>query len=181
MVVGTNILDSLQSAQRRKMLQKCMRLSARTVGERCGVVIRDMPANLLDELSMRRIAAKFVTRLLTDDQKQHRLEVSMELKEQVINDSRFLSQVVTGGDSWICGYEPETKQQSSQWKCPSLARQVKSSVRPVLIYFFDTDVLTHEEFFPPGQTVNTKFDILRRLLEGMRRKQADQLVREQLL
>jgi hypothetical protein len=47
--------------------------------------------------------------------------------------------------------------------------------------FFDTDVLTHEEFFPPGQTVNTKFDILRRLLEGMRRKQADQLVREQLL
>jgi hypothetical protein len=35
---------------------------------------------------MRRIAAKFVPRLLTDDQKQHLLEVCMELKEQVRND-----------------------------------------------------------------------------------------------
>jgi hypothetical protein len=45
---------------------------------------------------MRRIAAKFVPRLLTDDQQQYRLEVSMELKEQVRNHRDFLSKVVTG-------------------------------------------------------------------------------------
>jgi hypothetical protein len=45
---------------------------------------------LSDELNMRRIAAKFVPRLLSDDQKQHRLEVCMELKEQVRNDPDFL-------------------------------------------------------------------------------------------
>jgi hypothetical protein len=52
---------------------------------------------------MRRIAAKFVPRLLTDDQKQHRLEVSMELKEPVRNDPYFLSKFVTGDESCIYG------------------------------------------------------------------------------
>jgi hypothetical protein len=37
---------------------------------------------LSDKLNMMRIAAKFVPRLLTDDQKQYRLEISMELKGQ---------------------------------------------------------------------------------------------------
>jgi hypothetical protein len=56
------------------------------------------------------IAAKFVPRLLTDDQKQHQLEVCMELKEQVRNDPDFLSKVITGDESWIYGHDPETKQ-----------------------------------------------------------------------
>jgi len=47
---------------------------------------------------MRWIAAKFVPRLLTDNQKQHWLKVSMELKEQVRNDPDVLSKVVTGDD-----------------------------------------------------------------------------------
>jgi hypothetical protein len=43
-----------------------------------------------DEINRRRIAAKFVPRLLTDIQKQHRPEVCMGLKEQVRNDPHFL-------------------------------------------------------------------------------------------
>jgi hypothetical protein len=58
---------------------------------------------------MRRIAAIFVPRLLTGDQKQHRLEVCMELKEQVRNDPGVLSKIITGDESWIYGYDPETK------------------------------------------------------------------------
>jgi hypothetical protein len=64
---------------------------------------------LSDELDMRRIAAKFVPRLLTDDQKQRRLEVCMERKEQVRNGPDFLSKVVTGDESWIYAYDPKTK------------------------------------------------------------------------
>jgi hypothetical protein len=102
----------------------------------------------------------------------------MELKEQVRNDPDFLSKVITGDESWIYGYDPETKQQSSQWKCPSSpqpkkVRQVKSNVKSMLICFFDFDGIIHKEFVPPGQTVNAKFycDVLRRLREGKRRKQ----------
>jgi hypothetical protein len=37
---------------------------------------------LSDELNMRRIAAKFVPKLLSNDQKEHRIAVCTELKEQ---------------------------------------------------------------------------------------------------
>jgi hypothetical protein len=47
----------------------------------------------LDELNMTRIAAKFMPKLLTDDQKQHWLEV--RVKERVRNDPDFLSKVIT--------------------------------------------------------------------------------------
>jgi hypothetical protein len=101
----------------------------------------------------------------------------MERKQQVRNDPDFLSKVVTGDESWIYGYDPETKQQSSQWKCPSSprpnkAQQVKNNVKSMLICFFYIDRIIHKEFVPPGQTVNAKFycDVLRQLREHMRRK-----------
>jgi hypothetical protein len=74
-----------------------------------------------------------VPRLLQNEQKQHRLEVCWELQQQLQEDPNFLSKVVTGDESWVYGYDPETKQQSSQWKSPSSprpkkARQVKSNI-----------------------------------------------------
>jgi hypothetical protein len=50
--------------------------------------------------------------------------------------------VVTGDESWIYVYDPETKQQSSQLKIPNSprpkrSRQVKSKVKSMLIVFFD--------------------------------------------
>jgi hypothetical protein len=32
------------------------------------------------------------------------------------NNAIFLSRVIIGDEGWIYGYDPETKQQSSQWK-----------------------------------------------------------------
>jgi hypothetical protein len=63
---------------------------------------------------MRRIAAKFVSRLLSNDQKEHRVAVCSELKEQTENDPNFTSAIITGDESLVYGYDPETKQQSSQ-------------------------------------------------------------------
>ena len=51
-----------------------------------GLSYRTFQGILLDELNMKQTAAKFVPRLLTDNQKQHQLEVIMELKKQIRND-----------------------------------------------------------------------------------------------
>ena len=72
-----------------------------------------------DELNMRRIAAKFISRLLNNDQRDHRVQVCTELQEAVRYDPKFLSRVITGDESWLYDYNPETKQKSSQWKTPS--------------------------------------------------------------
>ena len=63
---------------------------------------------------MRRVATNFVPRLLSFDQKQQRLNVCLDLKESAANDLSFLSNVITGDETWVYAYDPETKTQSSQ-------------------------------------------------------------------
>jgi hypothetical protein len=56
------------------------------------------------------------------------------------------------------------------------ARQVRSNVKPMLIFsFFDIQGTVHKEFVPPGQTVNGRFfcEVLKRLREGILRKRPD--------
>ena len=97
---------------------------------------------------MRHVTAKFVPRLLTAKQ-DYRVSICTDLRDRAQNDPSFMSSVITGDDCWVYGFEPETKQMSSQWKTvssrPKKARQVKSNVKNMLIAFFDTDGLVHHE------------------------------------
>jgi hypothetical protein len=72
-----------------------------------------------------------------------------------------LSRVITGDESWIYGYDLETKQQSSQLKSqnsprPKKTRQVKSQVKSMLIILFDIKKY-HKEFLLAGQSVNSTY------------------------
>jgi hypothetical protein len=110
----------------------------RTIHDVCeivGVSYGTVQSILSDDLNMRRIAVKFVPRLLSNDQKEHRIAVCGELRDQARDDPNFISKVITGDESWVYGYDPETKQQSSQWKRPKKARQVRSNVKSMLIVF----------------------------------------------
>jgi hypothetical protein len=86
-----------------------------------------------------------------------------------------LSRVITRDERWIYGYDPETKQQSFQWKVPTHrlknGRQVKSKVKSMLIIFFDIKGIIHKEFGLPGQTIGSAYycDVLQRLCENARR------------
>ena len=88
-----------------------------------------------------------------------------------------MSRFIIGNESWDYGYDPETKQQTSQWKSigsprPKKARQSRSATKSMLILFFDIRGIVQHEFAPEGQTVNAGFycSVLRRLREVIRRK-----------
>jgi len=91
-----------------------------------------------------------------------------------------ISNIITSDETWMYGYDPETKQQSSQWKSsnspqPKKACQVRSNVKSMLIIFFDIQGIVHKEFIPPGQTINGKFycEVLKWLREGIQCKRPD--------
>ena len=65
---------------------------------------------------MRRVSAKFIPKLLSDEQKLHQLQVAQEMINRRENDPDLLNRVITGDESWVYGCDPETKAQSSQWK-----------------------------------------------------------------
>ena len=76
---------------------------------------------------MHRIAAKCVPRALTQDQKDRRVAICQELKETVINDPTLLLNVITGDESIVYAYDPETKLQSSQWEESWVSKTQKST------------------------------------------------------
>jgi len=97
---------------------------------------------------MQRVAAKFVPRILTADQMHQRVSVCTELRQLATDDETFLSRVITADESWVYGYKPETKRQSSQWKSPTSprpkkARQMKSNLKSTIITFFDIKGIVH--------------------------------------
>jgi len=69
---------------------------------------------LTEDLKTRRVASKFVPSLLSVD--QQRLDLCLDLKENASNNPSFLSNVITGDETWVYAYDPETKTQSSQGK-----------------------------------------------------------------
>jgi hypothetical protein len=93
-----------------------------------------------------------------------RVSVSARNFATASDDASLMSRVITGDESWIYGYDLETKQESSQWK-------TKSKVRKMLISLFDIKRIVHKIFVLEVQTVNSSYysDILRLLCENVRR------------
>jgi hypothetical protein len=106
----------------------------------------------------------------------------LELWEKANEDPTFtsISRIIASDESWIYGYDPETKQQLPQWKGPQSpkvkkARQVWSSTKSMLTVFVNVKGIVHHEFLPPNTTVNSDFysDVLRHLRENVQRKRQE--------
>ena len=78
------------------------------------------------DLNMQRVASKFVPRRLAPKQTERHVAIRQELRQCALDDPSFMSRVITGDESWVYGYDPETKQKSSQWKSPRSPRLKKA-------------------------------------------------------
>ena len=110
-------------------------------------------------------------------EKQRRVTICQDLLER---QDDTLGRVITGGETWVYQYDPETKRQSRQWKTvnslrPKKFRQSKSRVKTMLLTFFDIRGIVHYEFVLTGQTVNQVYnlEVLERLREKVRRKRPE--------
>jgi len=52
---------------------------------------------------------------LSDNQKENRVEISLELLAKANGNENFLKNIITGDEMWVYGYDVETKMQSTQW------------------------------------------------------------------
>ena len=65
-------------------------------------------------LSMKRATAKIVPKLLNFEQKQRRLDIAQKMLTTFNDNPDLLQKVITGDQSWVYGYDIETKDQSYQ-------------------------------------------------------------------
>ena len=129
------------------------RVSIETISAQFDVSVETVHTIILEELKMRKICAKFVPRVLREDQKERRCHDSREMAELNNSDPAVLDGLVTCDESWIYCYDPETKRHSSQLKHagshrPKKARQSKSTHKLLMIPFLTALALSTCTGFP---------------------------------
>jgi len=75
-------------------------------------------------LQKRKVAAKWVPRQLSEEQKAARKRVAEELlRRYMAEGEQFLKRILAINETWIRDFEPRLESHSSQWKQLLLARK----------------------------------------------------------
>ena len=106
-----------------------------------GISTGSVHSILIVDLHLRRVSTKFVPKLLTKQQKEIYKEIAQDMLNCANHDPEFLKTIITGDETWVYGYDPETKFQSSQCKYVESPRtkkawQVRSNVKVMMTCFF---------------------------------------------
>ena len=152
----------------------------REVADYVGISVGSCQAIFSDVLGMKHAAARIVPKLLNFKQKQRRMDIAHGMLTTFNVNPDFLKKAITGHESWVYGYDIETKAQSCQWKRPEepsskKPQQVWSNVKVLLTVFFDCNAVVPHEFLPQGRTVNKEYylEVMRRLRETIRQKRTE--------
>ena len=161
----------------RQLIRSDHRLTICVIANEVGMDKETVRTILIDTLGMQKVCTKMLPRFLTEEQKAQRLNACRDILQQMEADEKLLVNVITGDESWVFQYDPETKRQSHQWKSvssprPKKPRMQRSQVKVMLITFFDHQGMVHHEFVPQGQTVNQHLykEVLTRLVNKIRQK-----------
>ena len=139
---------------------------------------------LTEDLGMTRVVARWVPKLLTQEQKKARVDISLSLLQLLQDQPDFLSRIVTTDESWFHYYEPETKAQSSQWKAkgeptPLKAATVAWTRKQMATVFWDRGGILQIDWLPQGEMINSDYFIgcLRHLRETLKKKRRGTIIK----
>ncbi|UYV75413.1 hypothetical protein LAZ67_13000179 [Cordylochernes scorpioides] len=67
------------------------------------------------DLKLKKTPAKFIPRFLTNEQKLCRLATCENMLEMTRTDPEWKEKIITGDETWVYDYDPETKRQYAEW------------------------------------------------------------------
>jgi len=95
---------------------------------------------LIEDLGKRKLCARFVPHFLTPEQREYRATSCQDIIALADADNFFFNKIITGDETWYFVYDPETKQQSSEWvgeisPRPKQLKFQRSRIKTMLIFF----------------------------------------------
>ena len=110
---------------------------------------------------MRKLSANWVPKCLKADQKRQRCRRLSKFWIFFFGAIQMIScraRLVTMDETWLYHYDPETKQQSTEWRHSGSPRPPKKSAVKVLAsIFWDRDGILLIDYLPKGQTINVEY------------------------
>ncbi|UYV67568.1 hypothetical protein LAZ67_5001242 [Cordylochernes scorpioides] len=91
----------------KELIKSNRRISINYLSSETGLSVGLCHQIVTKDLDMIRTSSKFVPRILTQEQKEVRMDVCKNMNG--------CKKIITGGETWVYQYDPETKRQSSQW------------------------------------------------------------------
>ena len=137
-------------------------LSVKDIASCTGISEGSVQTILKKRLGLRRVCARWVPHLLTEEQKTQRLECAREvLKTYKGYNSRVISNLLTGDKSWVHMLEPQRRAENKQWKRkdqkrPCIAKRTLCSKKMYAI-FFNSSWPVVQVPCPSGHTVTGRF------------------------
>jgi len=138
-------------------------ISAKSIAEQLGISRERFGSIIHEDLDMQKLSAKWVPKCLNEDQKRQRCQSSEQLWNFFRRDANdFLSRLGTIDETLLYHYEPETKQQSMEWRHsgsprPKKFRVQKSAGKYLASIFWDQNFILLIDFLPKGQTINAEY------------------------
>ncbi|XP_020298007.1 uncharacterized protein LOC109862383 [Pseudomyrmex gracilis] len=165
--------DEHHVQQVKQLVLENRRLTIRDLTDSLGISFGSVQAILSDQLGLKRVKSRLVPKTLNFFEKERRVSIC----ETMLSDYQdVIKRIISGDETWIYAYDPETADQSSEYRVkgepkPKKPRQNRSKIKVMLTVFFDYRGVVHSEFLPPGQTVNKVYylSVMRRLREAIRK------------
>jgi len=116
-------------------------------------------STIIQNLGFKKVCARWILR--TEEMKQKRKDACLKFLQRYRTEKdAFLNTIVTGDETWVHHYDPETKIKSMEYRHPTSPRvkkfkMEKSARKIMLTVFWDSKGIVHHEYVEKGSTINS--------------------------
>ncbi len=165
--------EKIEAAQ--AAVEEDRRSSLKTIADKVGVSVSTAHRLVKKCLSLKHKVAKFVPRILSDEQKCTRVKFCTENLERLCKDCHLLDKLICGDESPVYILDPESRTDSKQWLPkdslrPQKALRQRAQKKMMLTAFFDARGVILTEFNDGRVNSETYIETLKQLKENIRRK-----------
>ena len=158
-----SVLTEKNIATVKMLIEEDARYTVQETEESSGIHLSSVLKILCERLGLRKICARWVPHLLTDKQKQSLVRLASQVIEKYDKcDPLHLEEIVTGDETWIYHFQPDSKAKNKVWVSsegdrPVIAGLCKTSNGMLYAIFFDSKCPVLHIPVPKGSSVTGKF------------------------
>ena len=179
--------DEVEAVQ--KLVLQNRNVSITEIMEDCKLSYGTVERILHDHLHLSKLAAVWVPKTLSAAEKELRVQHSNKIIQLFNKDEQdFLARVMTGDEVWLHHYDPESLQQSKQWKHPGSPRPTRARMDPragkiMATIFWDAEGILMIDYLPHNVKITGQYyaNLLHQLRDNIREKRRGKLRRGVLL
>lgn len=147
----------------RELLKTDARLTVRQLSRMTGLSLSRVHLILKKHLKVKKINARWIPHLLSEDQKKARVTMAKKLLKMYPKFSKkSFTNLITGDETWVHYFEPKRKVSNKIWatknaRRPSIAKRTRTVKKVLYAMFFSSSGLAIQIAVPKGRTVTGRF------------------------